>query len=422
MDGSELTRQPTFLPQEEGIQPRAISEAVEMLRTFKFAPEDTDNQNDVMTLQEDGSEVFSEENIAKSAFGRTRALLAEKAQQAAQQVFNRRRLGTIAAASSVFTIGYPAVEAVSEKAPTSITRAAAAEAVDYGTGGYPWAHLTPGTGELDGNGHPVGECGAWVAWRLQSTGRDPSRALNSRVTGEIIDNNPAIGAAADTADGKHTMYVEDVTDTHITLSDYNGIGGPYKYGIQTLERTNPYVQGLIYTHFELPDPRGAQPKETPEAPPANKAEDVYANLKKLNRNVITANQPVREGSFLESKDGGQYRLVVSKGDIKLRDTEADDKVKWSAKTNKQATQLQIKLGKGKQRGKNFLTFGNNKKDYRKWNIGAATKVEIGDDGKLAGYKGKKQVWGEAKNLAAAQRAATRSVKSKITKRSAIKSK
>lgn len=419
MSRLELTQQQTTPLPLEGVQTR-VAEHLQVLHLIPAEVDET--QQDELRQHEDTepngwqkTEIVTntEENIAKRALEKARVLVNRKAQAFS---YNARRVGTIAAASLAATGGYAAVQEITDKLP-----AASAAEVDYGTGGYPWAHLTPGTSEVDGNGFPIRDCTSWVGHKLKSTGRDPARVFNSDITGEIIDKNPAIGAAANTADGRHVMYVEDVTNTHITVSDYNGIGGPYKYGIETLPRTHPEVQSWTYTHFELPDPRSPEEKaqwnnndSTENESSRNTADDIYANLKKINRNIITAKRPIREGSFLESK-GGQYRLVVNKGDVKLRDTEANDKVKWSVKTNERATRLQIKLGKGKQRGKNTLAFSDGKKDYKKLTIGPATKIELGVDGELVGYKGKNVVW-QAKTIRAVPRVAKLSMSKIASKR------
>lgn len=279
---------------------------------------------------------------------------------------------------------------------------------------YPYAN-TP-VGSKDSYGYDVRECASYARHKVIENGTSPNRAVITynldryREQGESMSPSPTPGSVGIKVykNGGHAIYVESVDHAtgQVIMSEYNGKGGAYKHysWSESIEQASNGT--YTYVHFELPAPRKGEAE-------ADKAV-TYENLKKLRTSTITAKRPVREGTFIRSKND-QYRLVVQKGNIKLRDTEKDDKVRWSAKTNKRADRLQVKLGKGDKRGKNTLVFGSNKKDYKKWNIGSATKIEVGNDGKLAGYRGKRQVW-EANSIAAVPRVAKLSMSKISSKR------
>ncbi len=356
------------------------------------APDDWEATVDVDRVPH-GQAEETERNIVLGAFERARSLVSEKAQALSQ---NSKRIGAVATASIALTIGYPAAQSIVDKAP----QAHAAE-VDYGTGGYPWADDTPL--EIGPNGFPIRDCTGWVAWKLQSTERDPNRLFNADVTGEIIDNNPAIGAAAGTADGRHIMYVEDLTDTHITVSDYNGYGGRYKYGIRTLERSNPEVQSWTFTHFELPAPQ--KPAEETENPSNNKESSPLLDAQRIKANKIDVKTALGTNTYIQSKNKQYSVLLDKKGNLVAYDKKSDYSKVWESKTSgKGGNKVQVK----KSKSSNSLVIAKGNKKVKSWNIGNATKVAIGNDGTLAGYTGNKRVW-VADELAAVSRVARQSM-------------
>lgn len=156
------------------------------------------------------------------------------------------------------------------------------EAVDQGTGGYPWAGAPQGT--RDAWGGEAGVCGSYARWKLISLGHNEARVLavsfggstsaeglaSATRAGEIVDQNPAPGALAITAPESgtsHDMYVEAVNGDTITFSDYNNGRKKRQYSIFTLTRAeldaHPYLSGLWYVHFEVPNPRFLPPPSVP---------------------------------------------------------------------------------------------------------------------------------------------------------------
>lgn len=361
--------------------------------------------------------------IARRALDKASTFFREKAEAFSRLPSTSRRIGTVAAASLAIAGGYIGTQEATDKVPS----ATAAE-VEPETDGYPYANVP--IGSLDEEGAPARECTSYVRWKYKTLGLDMERLSNWDINGEVVNDIPAPGSMA--YKPEHAMFVKSVSldpnsedGGHFTVYEYNGPTGAYKFGIRNIPISEITSQQIKFVHFELPAPnKAAEDKDTPY---------METTLDKRNKNSITSKRSVFEGTHLVSNNG-QYKLVVKRGNLKLHDTKNNDAVKWSASTNKSASELRVVLGKGKQRGKNTLGFstsqtmriaGTNKtvrqqQTFKKWNIGSATKVEVGDDGKLIGYKGNNRVW-EAKNIAAVPRAAKLSMP-KITRRSAAKSK
>lgn len=262
--------------------------------------------------------------------------------------------------------------------------------------------------KIDKHGYVIGGCQSHVASKLHEQGAQKERfeglgiasdwPEGARKRGEIVNTTPAEGAAVyetSARPGGHVFHTSKIINGRVYFSDRNGAGGPDKFYSWSESLEDASDGTYTYIHFELPNTK-LQSENT----------DVYENLQRIRARSITAKSAVLAGSFLASKDD-RYRLVVNKGDVRLHDTAENDAVQWSTKTNKRAVHLQIKTGKGKNKNKNTLAFGDGKRDYKKWQIGNATKIIIGKDGNLEGHRGNKKVWSAesiAKMRTAAQKA------------------
>ncbi len=319
-------------------------------------------------------------------------------------VKNKRRLAGVVGTMGVAVLA-PAVSTQAQEV-YDYTKPSQEEAVESVPDTYPLAQAP--IGSLDDFGYEARTCGSFTRHMAISNGVESKRAVMTydlnyyRKAGEQLDTNPAPGSVGISVreGGGHSVWVVAVSGDRVIYSEYNGRvpNGYYAWSVSKEKASNGTY---TYVHFELPNNKaGSGEKST--------SPNTYLGAKydRRNKDAVSTKRPVKEGSFIQSKDG-KYRLVVNKGDIKLHDS-TDDSVAWKTRTNKQASQLQVKTGKGNQRGKNTLVFGNRKKDYKKWNIGSATLVEVGNDGTLAGYKGNKRVW-VADELAAVSRAAKQSM-------------
>lgn len=237
---------------------------------------------------------------------------------------------------------------------------------------YPWRNAPYSS--------PKRQCFAYVEWRLSLDGIDQKRYRGHRPPGEVVDKTPAVGAVAEIPG--HVMYVEYVGDGFIIFSDYNAPGRPFSFGVGIAALDSELLKDVRYVHYELPHPRF----------PAHRSEAYQgARFAKLNRNAVTVFRALISGTFIRSPNG-RHNLVVEDGRISLYDAKAGDRVRWGVRASKRASWLRVVLGRGEMRGKNRLVFGGGRKAFRTWHIGPATRIEIADNGRLIGRKGKRKVW------------------------------
>lgn len=386
----------------------------------------------------DTEAVIAEENIVVGALERVRFFVQKTQEQLTEKMRQTplakraRRLGAIAAIGTATLLGIqatPAGEKIAEKIPVpriagDALKTPEAKAAQYydptrdqefsfwlrdgetalaGTDTYHAASKFNKNKNID-----AFKCAAYAGFKAMENGTPSRRALfitdakSLRQMGEVVNRTPAAGSVGineNASKNGHAVYVEEVLPNgDLILSEYNG-HRDYDYFRWQVPQSiaNKKYQ---YVHFELPDPKFRTPEHL--------IRYRGTSFDKWARDTISGKRPIAFGTFLQSNNS-RYRVVIKRGNItaydtgdstkQLSNTKNNDRIKWHVRANRKATQLEVKLGRGKQRGKNKLVFGNGKKNFKVWNIGPATSVKIGDDsGELIGYKGKRKVW-EAPTIA-----------------------
>ena len=134
---------------------------------------------------------------------------------------------------------------------------------------YPYSGVAPGVYIVDEWRFYAGECTSFAAWRLNNDngvdfsnwygGVRWSNANNwddaARSLGIAVDNNPAVGAIAQTDEGDfgHVAWVCAVDGDRVTVEEYNygsvlidgEYHGTHKYNIRTVD-----ASGFCYIHIK----------------------------------------------------------------------------------------------------------------------------------------------------------------------------
>ncbi len=409
---------PTGLPMSAG--------GVAVLSQFPHTEQDTlDPNRDIRDVDDlrpdigrdpDNAAVIAEEDVVVGALERVRFFVQKKQEQLTEKMQHSpltrhaKRLGAIAA-TSVALLGIqasPVGEKIAEKAPVPTiagdalkTPEAKAEVFyDPATNSDFWLRdkETPlaGTDTYDAASNfdrakNIGlfECAAYANFKVLENGTPNGRVLGLigkkalRQMGEIISNTPAAGAVAiDEGASKngHAVYVEEVLPSgKLNLSEYNG-HRPHNYFRWQMPQSTANQRYDYYIRYDLPNPK--LDRETVDIR-KNYTKYMGAAYDRKSKNTITPRRNIKSDTFIRSKDR-KFALVVQNGKITSYSVENGDSV-WSIKTSKKANQLGIKLGKGKQRGKNKLVFSDGKKVYKSWYIGRARKLTLNSGSGFAGH-------------------------------------
>lgn len=272
------------------------------------------------------------------------------------------------------------------------------------SGGDPW-------------GYGKGGCESYVAWAATQNGTSSNRVSNltdaidwlktAKQRGEIIDQNPAAGAIAISTiggNGKgHAAIVESVVEVNgekiITMSDMGREAGFSRWRVthnelMEAERATNGVAKTYFVHFELP-----APAKSGESSPLTEAQRIKVNK-------IDAKTSLESNTYIQSKNK-RYSVLLDKfGNLAAYDKKSDYNKVWESGTKgKGGTSVEVKQSK---KSNSLVITNSRNKRVKAWNIGKATKVAIGNDGTLAGYKGSKRVW-IADELGAVSRAAKQSM-------------
>lgn len=130
-----------------------------------------------------------------------------------------------------------------------------------GTGGYPFSSVSPcPVYENDGHSYYKGQCVSYVYWKRASIGKPVGEhwgsaykwKYNAQVAGYSVDQNPQAGdvmwfPAGQVGSVGHVAYVESVSSSHITLSEYN-YGYDCRYNKRTIPKSTVYYYGAYFIH------------------------------------------------------------------------------------------------------------------------------------------------------------------------------
>lgn len=274
-----------------------------------------------------------------------------------------------------------------------------ASAANQETGGYPWANAP--IGSEDDLGGEVRICSSYVTWRLRKEGLSVKRvefAGNSTVMREnfeVMDETPAAGAAVvfpKASGGRgHIAYVEAVHDDGtMTVSDYNGIGGAYKYGIERTSIPDAALikkLGIFYVHFELPPVAGGVFLRTAY-------DDLNGN--KLRVSGGTVFESGRYGRYLKSANDRFSLLFRPDGSLAAYDMADGFAMKWRFKL-RGSRPVDLELVPGRNRRSKIVLRDKNFRIVRVIPIGLARQVVLSNSGTLVGKRNGKRLW-EAKTL------------------------
>lgn len=259
-------------------------------------------------------------------------------------------------------------------------------------GGYPWANAP--IGSEDDLGIEVRVCASYAAWRVRQDGVSVER-INSgtdirsaRERFETVDTTPAPGALALYQKANHVAYVESVDWVSNTMvsSDYNGSGGSYSYGIETVPIPGPGLRertGLQYIHYELPPVAGGK---------FIGAKRMYGQRRMLSNRTL-----FEEKKYIMSPNERYVMMLDPTGTLAVYDRNNDFQVKWSLKVTRRA-ELSMSILDNRPRVRLVLEEVKGWKRLKSWYVGAARKIQLNNTGGLSGIRGGKVVW-RAANLA-----------------------
>jgi len=281
---------------------------------------------------------------------------------------------------------------------------------DQGTGGYPWANAPIGT--LDDIEMDVRICSSYVAWKLRQNGTPAERAMwsgiprEARLHFETVNGTPAAGSAMSYDTGSptgHVVYVESVDFAAGTMvvSDYNGSGGAYRYGIHTMpipDAARMARINLSFIHYELPPVAGGK---------FMTARRMYGRRSMLSNRTL-----FEEERFIMSPNERYILMLDPTGTLALYDRQNDFQTKWQMKFPRKE-ELEMAIVDNRPKVKLILEEANSWKRMKSWFIGAARKIHLTNTGELAGMRGGKEVWRAAtlKQVPKVARAALREARS-----------
>ncbi len=369
-------------------QRQDTSEGVAQARTAE------DDQTDGFTVRED--------THAVSAIERARSFYRS----------NRRKVGAIAAMGVASLVPASVAQAEMYYPETDPFASLARSGEVALAGDDTYSHAKAPQGSKDEAGYTIGECASYARDMVIKNGTNPDRAVITyeldwyRKNGELVNSTPAAGAVgianAEKGRGSHAVYVEaygvdengNPKPGNVILSEYNGHrrGAYYRWSVDESIANSTYS----YVHLQL----SARNKSSnnSESSPLSEAQRVKANK-------IDAKTTLESNTYIQSKNKQYSVLLDKKGNLVAYDKKSGYSKVWESKTSgKGGNNVQVK----KSKSSNSLVIAKGNKKVTSWNIGKATKVTIGNDGTLAGYKGNKRVW-VADELAAVSRAAKQSM-------------
>lgn len=254
------------------------------------------------------------------------------------------------------------------------------------TGGYPWPNAKPG--DEDDVGLPAGECESYVNWKLRQQGIPAERASQTapriaRAHFETVDRVPAAGSVMSyiRKPPGHVAYVEsvDFEAGTMVISDYNGLGGPLRYGIGTIPIPDAATMArlqMYFIHVELPAVAGGK----------------FVNVNQYGPKRTLSNRTgFAENRFVMSPNKRYVFLLDDEGGIAVYDRERNFEPKWQVRVKRNA-ELNMFILDNRPKARLVLEEEKSWKRVRSWYVGAARKIQLNNAGGLSGIRGGKVVW------------------------------